>query len=43
LSFGDMAMAGVKVHGNFCAEVATQFKKHLQLAEEMFKFFVCHK
>jgi len=29
-------MSKAKIQGNFCDEVATQIKKHLQLAEEMF-------
>jgi hypothetical protein len=30
-------MSKAKIQGNFCDEVATQTKKHLQLAEEKFK------
>ena len=31
-----MVMSRAKVQANICDEVATQIKKHLQLAEEMF-------
>ena len=31
-------MSKAKTQGNFCDEVATQIKKHLQLAEEMFNY-----
>ena len=36
MSFGDVVMSRAKLQGNLCDEVATQIKKHLQLAEEMF-------
>ena len=34
--FWDKVMSKAKIQGNFCDEVATQIKKHLQLAEKMF-------
>jgi len=33
-------MSKAKIQGNFCDEVATQIKKHLQLAEAIF-YYLC--
>jgi len=34
----DKVMSKAKTQGNFCDEVATQIKKHLQLSEETFNY-----